>query len=294
MNYARHLIAIILLFLSTFLSAQGSVLNEDKFVELQLRMLGHKVLLQAGDTSSRVLPIVKRGEDYEITFDSEFSLEPSYLVDASYQLIKAEYPNRAYMIRVLGCTDTATVYSFLVRDTSKNDIVPCRSRPLVKSCYKVLFTFVSLQEQAGSNETALYQSKEEPKNLWLILVLLFVLFGGISWVLVRYKNKKHKGPNPHQLPLGNYLFDKNRAELILKEQRIELTGKESDLLLLLYNAANTTVERELILNEVWGDEGDYVGRTLDVFISKLRKKLEADPSVKIVNIRGVGYKLVLG
>ena len=55
---------------------------------------------------------------------------------------------------------------------------------------------------------------------------------------------------------------------------------------------NTTVERDVILNMVWGDEGDYVGRTLDVFISKLRKKLEADSSVKIVNIRGVGYKLV--
>jgi DNA-binding response OmpR family regulator len=47
------------------------------------------------------------------------------------------------------------------------------------------------------------------------------------------------------------------------------------------------------LNKVWGDEGDYIGRTLDVFISKLRKKLEADSSIKIVNIRGVGYKLVM-
>jgi len=60
----------------------------------------------------------------------------------------------------------------------------------------------------------------------------------------------------------------------------------------LPNAVNTTVEREVILNIVWGDEGDYVGRTLDVFISKLRKKLEVDSSIKIVNIRGVGYKLV--
>jgi len=48
------------------------------------------------------------------------------------------------------------------------------------------------------------------------------------------------------------------------------------------------------LANVWGDQGDYVGRTLDVFISKLRKKLEADTNVRIVNIRGVGYKLVLG
>ena len=83
------------------------------------------------------------------------------------------------------------------------------------------------------------------------------------------------------------------TKLILKEERIELSGKESELLMLLAEFMNTTVEREVILNKVWGDEGDYVGRTLDVFISKLRKKLEADPNIKIANIRGIGYKLVL-
>ena len=65
------------------------------------------------------------------------------------------------------------------------------------------------------------------------------------------------------------------------------------MLLLLYHAVNTTVEREVILKDIWADDGDYIGRTLDVFISKLRKKLEDDTNVKIVNIRGIGYKLVL-
>jgi DNA-binding response OmpR family regulator len=95
------------------------------------------------------------------------------------------------------------------------------------------------------------------------------------------------------IPIGAYLFDKRNAELLIKDQRIELTNKEADLLLLLYTDVNTTVEREVILNMVWGDEGGYVGRTLDVFISKLRKKLEFDAKVKIVNIRGIGYKLVM-
>ena len=95
------------------------------------------------------------------------------------------------------------------------------------------------------------------------------------------------------ISLGEYQFDKRNTELLIEQQRIDLTSKESDLLILLYNAVNTTVEREVILNMVWGDEGDYVGRTLDVFISKLRKKLEFDSKVKIVNIRGIGYKLVM-
>ena len=99
--------------------------------------------------------------------------------------------------------------------------------------------------------------------------------------------------DPNLIVLGQYRFDKRNAELILDQQRTKLTSKEADLLMVLYNAANTTIEREVILQRVWGDEGDYVGRTLDVFISKLRKKLEADPTVKIANARGVGYKLVV-
>ena len=95
------------------------------------------------------------------------------------------------------------------------------------------------------------------------------------------------------ISLGAYHFDKQNTELIIDHQKIELTTKEADLLLLLYNAANTTVERDVILNMVWGDEGDYIGRTVDVFISKLRKKLEFDSKVKIVNVRGVGYKLIM-
>ena len=95
------------------------------------------------------------------------------------------------------------------------------------------------------------------------------------------------------ISLGAYQFDKRNSELLFENRSVDLTSKEAELLLLLYDAVNTSVEREVILNRVWGDEGDYVGRTLDVFISKLRKKLEADSSVKIVNIRGIGYKLVL-
>ena len=65
------------------------------------------------------------------------------------------------------------------------------------------------------------------------------------------------------------------------------------MLSLLYASVNETVNKETLLNKVWGDEGDYVGRTLDVYISKLRKKLESDTSIKLKNIRGVGYKLIV-
>ena len=106
--------------------------------------------------------------------------------------------------------------------------------------------------------------------------------------------KKHNLKNdPNMISIGEYLFDTRNMNLSFADKKVELTSKEADLLLLLHKEANTTVEREKILRMVWGDEGDYVGRTLDVFISKLRRKLEADSNIKIVNTRGVGYKLVM-
>jgi DNA-binding response OmpR family regulator len=81
--------------------------------------------------------------------------------------------------------------------------------------------------------------------------------------------------------------------LIHQKKTIELTSKENELLSLLNEFANETVTKETILHKVWGDEGHYVGRTLDVTISKLRKKLEHDASIQIKNIRGVGYRLII-
>lgn len=62
---------------------------------------------------------------------------------------------------------------------------------------------------------------------------------------------------------------------------------------MLFLHLNETLERELLLNAIWSDEGSYIGRTLDVYISKLRKKLECDEKIKILNVRGIGYRLVI-
>ncbi len=94
-----------------------------------------------------------------------------------------------------------------------------------------------------------------------------------------------------QASLGQFTLDPHQMALVNQGKSTPLSGKEWELLLLLKAHANQTLNRETILNQVWGDEGDYIGRTLDVFISKLRKKLEHDPQLKLINIRGVGYKL---
>ena len=91
--------------------------------------------------------------------------------------------------------------------------------------------------------------------------------------------------------LGKYTFD--FSNLILKNNATEktLTQKEAEVLKLLYHNRERVLKREEILKHVWGDDDYFMGRSMDVFISKLRKYLKEDPSVQIVNYHGVGFKL---
>ena len=94
------------------------------------------------------------------------------------------------------------------------------------------------------------------------------------------------------LPLGTYSFHPKRQLLKLGVQEIKLTSRESLLLELLLSRKNEIAERSLILNQIWGTDDFFTARSMDVFITKLRKKLKEDPAVQILNIRGYGFKLV--
>jgi DNA-binding response OmpR family regulator len=91
--------------------------------------------------------------------------------------------------------------------------------------------------------------------------------------------------------LGSVLFDAKNRTLLINGNTIDLTGTETRVLLIFASSPNETIERSRLQKEIWEDEGVIVGRSLDMFISKLRKKLEFDPNIKIVVIRGKGYRL---
>lgn len=92
------------------------------------------------------------------------------------------------------------------------------------------------------------------------------------------------------LSIGNYLFDYKNLNLALGEQAETLTQKEADLLKLLNENRNQVVKRSFILETIWGKDDYFLGRSLDVFISRLRKYLVQDERIKIENIHGVGFK----
>jgi len=99
-----------------------------------------------------------------------------------------------------------------------------------------------------------------------------------------------KSEELHQI--GAYTFDSKRQHLIFKDQQISLTTKESELLLLLYRHRNEILERNYALKSIWIDDNYFNARSMDVYITRLRKYLKKDPEVKILNIHGKGYRLI--
>jgi len=91
--------------------------------------------------------------------------------------------------------------------------------------------------------------------------------------------------------MGRYTFDAANMLLILNDQQRTLTRKETALLRILAKNKNKLVTREFILNEVWGTDDYFLGRSMDVFIAKLRKYLKDDPALSITNVHGAGFKL---
>jgi LPXTG-motif cell wall-anchored protein len=288
-NSLRILFLVLVCSLSFSAIGQTGNAQNDKHIKVALRMIGHQILLNSGDSSSLVLPIIEENRNYKIEFDAEFAFLPSELAQTINRIVQETKLAEKYIIEMVNCDSNIVVYSYEVGKAQKSDIIPCGPRLQPNACYTLLFSPLDVlpQPALSQNDTP---TKKSTTNIVLLLVGLFVIMGIFFWFLL---NKKKTSPNPNLIQLGAFQFDKLNMILLLKEQKIELTSKEADLLLLLYKDVNTTVEKEVLLSSVWGDDGDYVGRTLDVFISKLRKKLEFDPKIKIVNIRGVGYKLIM-
>ena len=96
---------------------------------------------------------------------------------------------------------------------------------------------------------------------------------------------------PQSFVLGDYTFDQSNMLLIHKNKSQSLTRKEVALLKLLCINKDKLLTREIALKSIWGDDDYFIGRSMDVFISKLRKHLKEDPRIAITNVHGTGFKL---
>lgn len=113
-------------------------------------------------------------------------------------------------------------------------------------------------------------------------------------VEVFLRRSKNIGQTPDQtvLKIGQFELDYKNLSLMMGDDNRKLTQREADLLKFLIENKNQVVQRGMILEKIWGENDYFLGRSLDVFISRLRKYLKLDATLKIENIHGVGFRLV--
>lgn len=247
--------------------------------EVLLRRIGHEILLQSGDSTSRVLPIRKIAEnEYQISFEKEFSFVTDSLVNTTKRLLAKDHQVTDYVVNVINCDNLSVAYGYAISKNKKEDILACVGRKQPIACYKINIKF-----KPSDVVTANYK-------YYLGGLAFLLLIGFVFWKL-KPKKQLPKIDNNKLFTFGSVMFDAQKRQLEINKETIDLTATETRLLLIFASSPNETIERSRLQKEIWEDEGVIVGRSLDMFISKLRKKLELDPNINIVVVRGKGYKL---
>jgi len=282
----KYLFGLLLLSCICIIYAAFSSEDSDDFAfsrrEILLRKIGHETLLQSGDRVSRVLPVKKIAKnEYQISFENELTFKPDSLVNTTQRLLAKEPYTSDYVVNVLNCGNSTVAYGYAISKNKQDDIVACRRRKQPVACYLINIKF----KPTGMNTV---------KSGYLLGGLSFLAF--IGFILLGSKSVKSQKFLPENqetdlFTLGSVLFDSKNRKLIIDEKTIDLTATESRVLLIFAMSPNEIIERSRLQKEIWEDEGVIVGRSLDMFISKLRKKLEFDQNVKIVVVRGKGYRL---
>lgn len=249
--------------------------------EILLRKIGHDVLLSSNDKTSKVEPIKSISTNkFQIRFENKFAFIPDSLIYiVQNNLSKSSFP-KEYSVAVQKSSNDAIVYGFHMDSDSNKNVITCIGRKMPMDYYKITITFVPKNDVPNT------------KYLFFIPIFLIVLIS--CWIII--KNRKSKTDvivknDESSIGIGKYQFYFKQNLLQLDDEQQSLTPKESKLLYILSSTPNEVIDRAALQKEIWENEGVIVTRSLDMFISKLRKKLDQDSSIAIVNIHGIGYKL---
>jgi len=280
----KYFLGLLLFSFISVICVAFSMTDSEDFVferrEILLRRIGHELLLKSGDSTSRVLPVKKISEnEYQIRFENDLTFEPASLVNITKRWLAKDPLARDYIVNVLNCGNSSVAYGYAISKNKKDDIVACIGRRQPKGCYMLNVKF----KPTGINT---------PKNGYLLGTLSFLVFAGFIFLRsVKPRKLSSEGQPNNMYTLGSVMFDAKNRKLFINEKTIDLTVTETRVLLIFALSPNEIIERSRLQKEIWEDEGVIVGRSLDMFISKLRKKLESDPNINIVVIRNKGYKL---
>jgi len=272
---------VFLLFFAWFLSDTSDEKNDfTERVKVALRSVGHQLLLSQKDSTSLVLPIVKiTNATYRLTFQNQLSFEPENLVVLLKETFKKAGVSDDYLVEVIQCTDKEVAYSYQMKNTVEKSIIPCGGRFLPQKCYQITVKFTSQKTVSNSNKL-------------LLLLLIVVIFAFIQFKSFKKKQSESSEKTTEKYTsIGSFRFYITQNKLVKEAVEIPLSRKECELLEIFVTNPNNIIKREELMKKVWEDNGVFVGRSLDTYISKLRKKLKDDESIKLINVHGVGYRL---
>lgn len=275
---------------SAFISEKTppSVKNDfSQKVNLALRQTAHQLLKQAGDSTSRIAPIKKTAENtYLVELEHAFNYNslPVFLQNSF-----AEHGVQGkYDVAVWDYDIKELILGYTSSDLSKGENVPCQGREQTAGHFKFTVTFA------------------EPTSFWAKNIWIWFVLGGLSALTLAtsayflFLNKKKKPEiipendlqtdKTHLIAIGKSVFDIRNQTFTTDDTTQKLTFREAKLLQLFCEHQNELLDRDFILKAVWEDEGVLVTRTVDVFISRLRKILKHDESLKITNVHSRGYR----
>lgn len=266
--------------------------NEPAFelkANLALREVAHRLLQEQGDSTSTIPPVDYRaGKGFYLTYGASLNYSRLKLI------VDEVFENRdlplTYQLALFACDNDLLVLGYSAVEGEPDELPACVGREETADCYNIAIKFSNNEDQ---NETS---------PLWLMIIPILFLFGGAFWwwntnspkpIPMAPLSEKEPTPDP-VYQLGILQFDPENQVLFGGGEDQRLTFRESKLLDLFCQHRNHLLAREEILEYVWGDEGVMVGRSIDVFVSRLRKKLKREVNIKITSVHGVGYRLELG
>jgi hypothetical protein len=271
---------LILISAVAFINTKNEI--PEKHVEVVLRDIGHQLLLSAKDSSSRVLPIKKLNENtYQVSFQKNVGFVSDTLINIVQRTFQKNALANNYIVNLRNCEQKETVLAFEINGKT-GDLTPCRGRKLELGCYVIEIDLL----------------KETKYNfLWLLLLIIPLGFAGF-YMKGKFKKKEAQESildTTDYIQVGQFQFYPANNLLKTEQQTITLSEKETKALEIFVQNKNEVVEREKLMKEIWEDEGIVViSRNVDVLVSKLRKKLSDDNSLKFINVHGKGYKLIIG
>lgn len=247
---------------------------QDSLLQYQSRLITHELLKACGDSSSVIGPVKLINQRYRVDISQAWQPHPDSLIAVLRDLQWQQH--EPALISIIRLADSAEMYSYVLGDELNPDA--CLGRQYPPDLYRVEIAWTDKSKVLEGQEP-----KAESKAWIYLLIALFVgLLGGY------YLSTRKISQNQENEEL---VFDTDKMQLRFGDKDFELSAKEFDLLYLLYKNKNQTLSREQLLEEVWDNPSDYLGRTLDVFVSRLRKKCAPITSFEIVSVRGVGYRL---